>query len=151
MRGVYRLLAGAGMAGVVLAGCPNPITEDTFRQLSDRSMPIVEIASPAENSPYTQTVSVTGTAMDPDGSVRTVTWSVTGAFGELATGTIDGASLPAGGTFQFSFGTLSFSGPVSVTVRATDWNDNATAASRTLASPGARCLLHRAATAVTLD
>ena len=137
MRGAYRLLACVGMTVVVLAGCPNPITEDTFRQLSDRSMPIVDIASPAENSPYTQTVSVTGTALDPDGSVRSVAWSVTGAFGELAAGTIDGTSLPAGGAFQFSFGTLAFSGPVSVTVRATDWNDNTTAASRTLASPGA--------------
>ena len=49
-----------GVAVAVLAGCPNPITVDTFRQMSDRSTPIVEIASPAENSPYTQTVSVTG-------------------------------------------------------------------------------------------
>jgi hypothetical protein len=137
MKAACRFIAPFGLAVVVLAGCPNPITDDTFRQMSDRATPIVEIASPVENSPYTQTVTVTGTALDPDGSVRTVTWSVTSAFGELAAGTIDGSSLAAGGGFQFSFGTLSFSGPISVTVRASDWNDNTAVASRTLASPGA--------------
>lgn len=120
---------------LVLAACPNPIADLTVSQVSDRAAPIVTFGSPVEGSSYTQTVTVQGTAVDA-GRLKEVAWAVTGTLGTLVSGTIAPSAIGPGGSFAFQFGTLDFSGPVAVTVQATDWNDNVGTAVRTLASPG---------------
>ena len=47
-----------------------------------------------------------------------------------------GGPARSGGAFSFEFSTISFNGPIVVTVAAQDWNDNTTDASVTLQYPG---------------
>jgi hypothetical protein len=129
------LCAAIAAAVVLLAGCPNPITQVTVSQMKDKAAPSVTIFSPVSNTAYTQTVTVQGTALD-SGQLRSVTYTVTGTLGVLATGEVPLASIGAGGSFTFQFGTISFSGPISVAVSARDWNDNVGSAMITLTSPG---------------
>jgi hypothetical protein len=129
-------LAGLLAMLAVMGGCPNPITEATFKQLTDKNPPTVDISSPSDNSAYTQSVTVQGTAVDAEGRLKSLAWTVTGALGVLVTGTVPTTDIGTGGSFSIQFSTLSFSGPIGVTVIATDWNDNAGQAMRTLASPG---------------
>lgn len=123
-------------AAIVLAACPNPVTNLTVNQVSDRSAPVVSFSAPAEGAAYTQTVSVQGTASDA-GRLKGVSWAVTGTLGTLASGNLEPASLGAGGSFSFTFDTLDFSGPLAVSIQATDWNDNIGTGVRTLTAPGA--------------
>ena len=134
---VPRLLAAAFAAAIlaVATGCPNPINDQTFRQMTDRNPPTVDLASPAGGASYTQTVVVQGTAIDGEGRLKGIAWTVTGALGMLDTGELPASSIGTDGAFSFPFSTLSFSGPIAVTVEATDWNDNVGAASVTLSEP----------------
>jgi hypothetical protein len=127
--------ASAIAAALLLAGCPNPITQLTVDQMKDKAAPAVSIFSPTNNTAYTQTVTVQGTVLD-SGQLRSLTYAVTGTLGVLATGEVPVASIGAGGSFSFQFGTITFSGPIAVTVSATDWNDNVGTAMITLTSPG---------------
>ncbi len=131
----FRRAALGAAAALALAACPNPVTDLTVNQVSDRSAPVVSFNSPPEGSAYTQTVTVQGTAADA-GRLKGIAWAVTGTLGTLASGSLPPAGLGPGGSFSFSFGTLDFSGPIAVSVQATDWNDNVGSAVRTLASPG---------------
>ena len=130
------LLFPVAAAILALSACPNPLTDLTVSQLSDKASPVITFSSPAEGSAYTQTVLVQGTAAEA-GRIKDLTWTVTGTLGKLASGTIDPAAIGANGAFSFQFGTLDFSGPLAVTVQAVDWNDNVGTATRTLVSPGA--------------
>jgi hypothetical protein len=123
------------IALLALAACPNPITDLTVSQISDRAGPVVSFSTPVEGSAYTQTVTVHGTAVDA-GRLKSLAWTVAGPLGSLASGTIDPSALGADGAFSIQFSTLDWSGPIAVTVQATDWNDNVGQAVRTLASPG---------------
>jgi hypothetical protein len=120
---------------LLLSACPNPVTQATFSQMTDKAAPIIDISSPANNSAYTQTVTVQGTVVD-SGQLRTLVYTVTGTLGVLATGEVPVESLASNGTYSFQFGTISFSGPIAVTVSAKDWNDNVGTAALTLTSPG---------------
>ena len=85
---VPRLLAAAFAAAILAAatGCPNPINDQTFRQMTDRNPPTVDLASPAGGASYTQTVVVQGTAIDGEGRLKGIAWTVTGALGLLDKG-----------------------------------------------------------------
>jgi hypothetical protein len=123
-------------AGILLlSACPNPVTQATFSQMTDKAAPIIGISSPANNSAYTQTVTVQGTAVD-SGQLRSLTYTVTGTLGVLTTGEVALGSIGSNGSYSFQFGTISFSGPIAVTVSAKDWNDNVSTAVLTLTSPG---------------
>ena len=130
-------LAAAALAAslVLLVGCPNPVTQLTVSQMKDKAAPAVNIFSPVNNTPYTQTVLVQGTVAD-SGQLRSVTYTVTGTLGVLATGDVPLASIGAGGAFSFQFGTIALSGPIAVTISARDWNDNVGSALIMLTSPG---------------
>ena len=67
---VLRGVLAAVSALIVLSGCPNPITEATFLQMTDRNPPTVDVASPAGGTAYTQTVVVQGTALDGEGRLK---------------------------------------------------------------------------------
>ncbi len=134
-RGIRLFTLGAA-ALLALAGCPNPVTDLTVSQVSDRTSPAITFTTPSEGSAYTQTVSIQGTAAEA-GRLKNLAWTVTGTLGTLAAGTVDPSAVGPGGGFAFQFGTLDFSGPIAVTVQATDWNDNVGTATRTLVSPGA--------------
>ena len=156
MKAPLRMILGAGTALVVvlMGGCPNPITGITFTRISDKTPPVVDIASPADNTAYTQTVTVKGTAVDDSGTIKKLAWTVTGAVGVIATGTVDPSTIGGNGSYSFSFSTLSFSGPIGVTVDATDWNDNVGTAVRTLTAPTGALSSFAATTgnkSVTLD
>ncbi len=123
-------------AGILLlTACPNPVTQTTFSQMSDKAAPIIDISSPANNSAYTQTVTVQGTVVD-GGELRSLTYTVTGTLGVLATGDVPLASIASSGAYSFQFGTITFSGPIAVTVAARDWNENVGTAVVTLAASG---------------
>jgi hypothetical protein len=134
-RAIPAVCAAIAVAVVLLAGCPNPVTQLTVSQMLDKAAPTVTIFSPVSNTAYTQTVTVQGTALD-SGQLRSLTYTVTGTLGVLATGEVPLASIGAGGSFSFQFGTIDFSGPVAVAVAARDWNDNVGTAVLTLTSPG---------------
>ncbi len=149
------LAAGAGAAILLAAaGCPNPVTDQIFLQMTDRNPPTVDVASPLGGTPYTQTVTVRGTALDGEGRLKGLSWTVTGALGLLDQGEIPASGIGAGGDFLFQFSTLAFSGPIGVTVEATDWNDNVGEASVTLTEPNGQLSSFTATAAnkkVTLD
>jgi hypothetical protein len=130
-----RVLIGSLFAVIVVSGCPNPINNQTFLQMTDKNAPTVDISSPAGSTPYTQTVTVQGTALDSEGRLKGVAWTVTGVLGLLEEGQIPPSEIGTDGIFNFQFGTLSFSGPIAITVKATDWNDNVGQATITLAEP----------------
>jgi hypothetical protein len=132
---VFRGLLAAVAALIVLSGCPNPITDQTFLQMVDRNPPTVDISSPAGGTPYTQTVTVQGTAIDGEGRLKGIAWIVTGALGLLEEGTIPASGIGTDGSFSFQFSTLTYSGPIGVTVKATDWNDNVGTTVVTLSEP----------------
>ncbi|MCX6376901.1 MAG: hypothetical protein NTU88_12870, partial [Armatimonadetes bacterium] len=103
--------------------------------MTDKAAPIIDISSPASNSAYTQTVTVQGTVVD-SGQLRSLTYTVTGTLGVLTTGEVPVGSIGATGTYSFQFGTITFNGPIAITVSAKDWNDNVSTAVLTLTSPG---------------
>ena len=103
--------------------------------MKDKAAPAVNIFSPVNNTPYTQTVTIQGTVLD-SGQLRSLTWAVTGTLGVLATGEVPLASVGADGSFTFQFGTITFDGPIAITISAKDWNDNVGTAMITLTSPG---------------
>ena len=151
---VLRGVLAAVSALIVLSGCPNPITEATFLQMTDRNPPTVDVASPVGGTAYTQTVVVQGTALDGEGRLKGVAWTVTGALGLLEEGEIPESGIGAGGAFGFQFSTLTYSGPIAVTVEAIDWNDNVGQATVTLTEPDGQLSSFAAAPAnkrVTLD
>ncbi len=151
---VLRGVLAAVSALIVLSGCPNPITEATFLQMTDRNSPTVDVASPAGGTAYTQTVVVQGTALDGEGRLKGVAWTVTGALGLLEEGEIPESGIGAGGAFGFQFSTLTYAGPIAVTVEAIDWNDNVGQATVTLTEPDGQLSSFAAAPAnkrVTLD
>lgn len=127
--------AAVSALALLLGACPNPVTATTVNQMTDKSTPAVNIFSPAGNSAYTQTVTVQGTVVD-NGQLRSLSYTVTGTLGALATGEVPLGSIGADGAFSFQFGTISFSGPIAITVAARDWNDNLGTAAVTLSSPG---------------
>ncbi len=120
---------------LLLSACPNPVTQTTFSQMMDKAAPTIDILSPVSNSAYTQTVTVQGTVVD-GGQLRSLTYTVTGTLGVLTTGEVPLESIAATGSYSFQFGTISFSGPIAVTVSAKDWNENVGTAVLTLTSPG---------------
>jgi hypothetical protein len=130
-----RVLLCSLFAVIVASGCPNPIDNQIFLQMTDRNSPTVDISSPAGSTPYTQTVTVQGTALDSEGRLKGVAWTLTGVLGLLEEGNIAPSGIGTNGIFSFQFGTLSFSGPIAVTVEATDWNDNVGQATLTLTEP----------------
>ncbi|MCX7030812.1 MAG: hypothetical protein NTU62_11930 [Spirochaetes bacterium] len=65
-----RGLLAASLVVIVVSGCPNPINDQVFLQMTDKNPPTVDIASPAGSSPYTQTVTVQGTALDSEGRLK---------------------------------------------------------------------------------
>ena len=64
---------------LALSACPNPLTDLTVSQLSDKASPVITFSSPAEGSAYTQTVLVLGTAAEA-GRIKELTWTVTGTY-----------------------------------------------------------------------
>ncbi|MCX7030811.1 MAG: hypothetical protein NTU62_11925 [Spirochaetes bacterium] len=60
---------------------------------------------------------------------------MTGALGLLDKGDIPPSGIGTGGSFSFEFSTLAYSGPIAVTVEATDWNDNVGQTTVTLTEP----------------
>jgi hypothetical protein len=130
-----RVLISSLFAVIVVSGCPNPINNQTFLQMTDKNAPTIDISSPAGSTPYTQTVTVQGTALDAEGRLKGVAWTVTGVLGLLEEGQIPPSEIGTDGIFSFQFGTLSFSGPIAITVKATDWNDNVGDATVTLTEP----------------
>jgi hypothetical protein len=151
---VFRGLLAAVSVVIVVSGCPNPITDQTFLQMTDKNPPTVDVASPTGGTPYTQTVTVQGSAIDGEGRLKGIAWIVTGALGLLEEGTIPASGIDTDGAFSFQFSTLAWSGPLAVTVEATDWNDNVGEASITLTEPNGQLSSFSAAAAnkkVTLD
>ena len=133
-RSVFSFTVAAAV--LLLAACPNPITQDTFNQLNDKNPPSVTINSPSENSVYTQTVTVRGSVADTGGRLNTLSYKVSGTLGELANGQVELTAISGDGAFSFQFSTLAFNGPIAVEVLATDWNGNAANARITLAASG---------------
>jgi hypothetical protein len=131
-----RVPALAALAALVSLGCPTPLSDTTSSQVTDHTPPTVTISSPVNNSAYTQTVVVQGAQSKP-GKLKSLEYTVTGALGQLAAGSVPLSSIGADGSFAFEFSTLSFSGPIAVNVSAKDWNDNEGKGSVTLATPGA--------------
>ncbi len=119
---------------VSLWSCASPMDATGARRLEDTAYPAVVISSPLEGAIYGQTVTVTGIAND-DGALAALSYTVKGVLGTLATGTVPVESVAINGAFSFSFDTVSFTGPISIEVRAEDWNDNASIDSVLLAAP----------------
>lgn len=132
---IIRGLLAVLVVVIAVSGCPNPIDNQVFLQMTDKNPPTVDISSPAGNTPYTQTVVVQGTALDAEGRLKGITWTVTGALGLLEDGGIQASDIGTDGSYSFQFTTLTYSGPIAVTVEATDWNDNVGQASVTLTEP----------------
>ena len=121
---------------VLLAACPNPLTDAALREMLDKTAPVVTISSPTDGSDYTQTITVQGSATDPGGEVRTLSYQVNGTLGLLTSGELAGSQLGAGGVFSFQFSTIDFNGPIVVTVKVEDRNDNSSQTAITLQYPG---------------
>jgi len=131
----YRLLAAAA-ALLGLSACPNPITGSVLRQMTDQSAPVITISSPQDNSQYTQTVTVQGSIVHAPGELREVGFLVAGTLGLLTQGEVPLASIGADGAFSFQFDTVTFNGPIVITLTAQDWNDNLASKTITLNYPG---------------
>jgi hypothetical protein len=136
-RKLFRFAAAAACAAALalLGACLPPIDAALSSRLSDTTAPAVSLVSPVENSAYTQTVTVQGKHSKP-GKLKSLAYSVTGTLGVLDSGTVPDGAIGADGSFSFQFSTLSFSGPIAITITATDWNDNVGQAKLMLTSPG---------------
>jgi hypothetical protein len=131
----YRLLAAAA-ALLGLSACPNPITSGVLAQMTDKSAPVINISSPEDNSQYTQTVTVQGKVVHAPGELREVSFLVAGTLGVLQQGEVPLASIGANGDFSFQFDTVTFNGPIVITLTVQDWNDNLASKTLTLNYPG---------------
>jgi len=127
-------LSGWTLASTLFSSCPVPIDLTGSQRLEDSTKPTIVIVTPVDGTTYEQAVSMTGTVVD-DGLLSTVSYTVKGVLGELATGTVPATDIAADGTFTFSFSTVSFTGPVLVEVEAADWNDNTASDSVQLLAP----------------
>lgn len=114
--------------------CASPINITGAQRLEDTSSPTIVIISPLEGAMYGQSVTVSGVAHD-DGALATLTYTVKGVLETLDTGNIAISSVAVDGSFSFSFDAFSFTGPISIEVRALDWNDNATSDTILLSAP----------------
>ncbi|OHD19959.1 MAG: hypothetical protein A2064_13540 [Spirochaetes bacterium GWB1_66_5] len=131
----FKLLAAAA-ALLGLSACPNPITGSVLAQITDKSAPAITISSPQDNSQYTQTVTVQGSIAHVPGELREVGFLVAGTLGLLTQGEVPLASIGANGAFSFQFDTVTFNGPIVITLTAQDWNDNQASKTITLNYPG---------------
>ena len=135
MRNRVKAVLAAGVL-FLISGCPNLIDQNAIDEMEDTSSPSITITSPSDGASYTQTVTVAGIAKDPGGQIRRVNYEVAGTLGSLVTGSYKGDQLSEGGDFSFQFSTVSFEGPIVITVDAEDWNDNTASSSINLQYPG---------------
>ncbi len=137
---VLAMTATLGALGLLITGCPAPITAAILSKHKDGVGPRVTITSPADGSSYPATVVVTGTASDTADASGTP-GEIAALRYDLAPATIPGAditsTLKADGTFSFQFATTSFSGTMVLTMTSTDWNGNKGSVSVTLVNQGA--------------
>ena len=134
MKGKLKTAVPALMT-MILFSCPVPIDETALSEMTDYTAPALTISSPADDTDYTQTVTVSGTASD-DGRIRLVRYQVIGSLGTLLSGDLPPSSLGSAGEFSFQFSTVSFDGPLIIRVTAEDWNDNSSTLEIGLHDPG---------------
>lgn len=126
------------VAALITLGCPTPIDMSVAEQLSDGSLPFVSVTSPEDGEVYSQTVTVSGTAQDADGEIRFLTYVVSGTLGVLLEDSPDVTTILSEDTFEFTFSTVGFTGPIELRVTVTDWNDNTASDSISLQYSGSQ-------------
>ncbi|MCK4515979.1 MAG: hypothetical protein KAU31_12015, partial [Spirochaetaceae bacterium] len=132
------LIATSAILCILLAGCPVPIDVGILNRVKDETGPGLVITEPADGSSFASTVIVSGQVADfsttdgESGQVVSVQYSVAPTL--VPGGSVDVAD---DGTFAFSFSTDPFSTSMLITVIATDWNGNETAATISLMNEGA--------------
>ncbi|GAB1456563.1 hypothetical protein MASR2M48_18710 [Spirochaetota bacterium] len=110
-------------AGLILSGCPSPITDDIVTGSRDITPPSIVVQSPSEYASYSRLISVEGVVQDmagPDrpGRVESLSYEI---VGHTAVKTV---------AFN-SDGSFSIAEPndlrenVVVLIKAVDWNGNA--------------------------
>jgi hypothetical protein len=121
-----------------LCSCPNPLNVEKVSRIRDTVAPLIRINSPAEGSSYGVTVIVSGVVTDAT--------SAAGGVGKVSalSYSIVPATLPGGdvtiasdGSFTFRFDTGIVTGPLLITMTATDWNANTASATIQLLDRGA--------------
>jgi hypothetical protein len=136
LRALIAVAAVVAASALTVTGCPAPFGPEVVERVTDNDPPSLEVTSPEDGSTYVETVVVEGVVADgdePPADRVTVTYTVEGALGVLVEDTV--TAIDVDGSFEFSFDTISFSGPVSLTVTATDWNQNATRVTIALEAP----------------
>jgi hypothetical protein len=136
LRRAVPVLVGLVILLLVLSGCPDPISSLIAGQMVDKSVPSLSITAPDDNGEYSQTVTVEGTVQDAGGEIRFLGYRVDGTLGVLLEGEVDTATIAPDGSYSFQFSTITFNGPIVVTVTAEDWNDNTVEVFITLSDPG---------------
>jgi len=109
---------------VAVFSCAPPIEEATLKHAKDSIPPVITLSSPADGSPYSSAVEVSGTVIDHStesgdaGEVRGLSYEV------LSTSIKGSAAVGSGGAFLFHFRTTNLSGTIYLKITAVDWNGN---------------------------
>jgi len=109
---------------VAVFSCAPPIEEATLKHAKDSIPPVITLSSPADGSPYSSAVEVSGTVIDHStesgdaGEVRGLSYEV------LSTSIKGSAAVGSGGAFLFHFSTPNLSGTIYLKITAVDWNGN---------------------------
>jgi hypothetical protein len=121
---------------LLLTSCPPAIDQMAIDEMLDLTPPSLKVTYPLDSTEYEQNVVVSGIALDGGGQIRHINYDVSGPLGSLLSGSIFGDRLDGGGHFSFNFSTVSFDGPIVITVEAEDWNDNKIQTQINLLDPG---------------
>ena len=124
---------------LLLASCGNPISPEAVDLNKDLTLPVITIASPADNSSYSKVIEVSGTVSDSvsaddqesSGDISSLTYSVASA-GIQSTEITE----RSGEAFSFSFSAASLSGTIVITITAEDLNGNTSSKNLTLIDAG---------------
>lgn len=108
----------------IFVSCTVPLSKQHLEQVNDTNKPEITILTPDDNSSYAATIVIRGVVTDQSnntkGSISSLTYEVSGG------GLIPQTSVPvaSNGDFELIISTDNFSGTVSITLIAMDWNDN---------------------------
>ncbi|NOY07491.1 MAG: hypothetical protein GXP33_01430 [Spirochaetes bacterium] len=120
----------------IVASCTNPINQTILLHAKDKIAPEIMVLSPADESPFSSTVVVTGTVTDvssqngDSGKVQKMWYEV------LGTDIKEDISFASDGSFAFQFETTNLSGHITVKITAVDWNGNQSDISLSLIDAG---------------
>ena len=126
---------------VLLLGCPSPISQELFNQITDHTSPDIVILSPNDESYYAELVTITGEVSDKIDSSEigipgSLSYEIISLSGTSDPVMVDLFSDDDTTSFSFQFSTSDLDGTIVVRLTALDWNDNSVTVMLTLLDTG---------------